>query len=153
MTGPPAATAAVRVAVRRALADEAVAAAVSGGADSLALAAALAFERPGSYALIVDHGLQPGSAQVAGRAAEQCRSLGLLAEVLTAPSCASCAPSHDRRQQGAVDPPEPAGPAGAGPEGRARALRYAALDAAADRLGLEAVLLGHTRDDQAETVL
>ncbi len=56
----------VRVAVRRALRGAAtapVAAAVSGGADSLALAAALAFERPGSLALVVDHGLQAGSAR------------------------------------------------------------------------------------------
>ena len=84
MTGPPAATAAVRLAVRRVLPAGPVAAAVSGGADSLALAAALAFERPGAYALVVDHGLQPGSAQVAARAADQCRELGLTAEVLTA---------------------------------------------------------------------
>jgi tRNA(Ile)-lysidine synthase len=57
MTGPPAATAAVRVAVRRAVAglDGLLAVAVSGGADSLALAAGLAFERPGSLALVVDH--------------------------------------------------------------------------------------------------
>ena len=88
MTGPPEATAAVRLGVRRALrglaADELVLAAVSGGADSLALAAALAFERPGSGALVVDHGLQPGSARVAARAAEVCGSLGLAAERLAA---------------------------------------------------------------------
>lgn len=133
MSGPPAATAAVRVAVRRALAgvDGPVAAAVSGGADSLALAAALAFLRPGSPALVVDHGLQPGSAQVARSAAEVCAGLGLVPHVLTA------APNA----------------AGGGPEADARAARYAALDAAADQLGLAAVLLGHTLDDQAETVL
>jgi tRNA(Ile)-lysidine synthase len=135
VTGPPPATAAVRVAVRRCLADlpEAadVAAAVSGGADSLALAAALAFERPGACALVVDHGLQPGSRQTAERAAAQCRGLGLDAEVLL----------------GA------AGVRGRGPEAAARDLRYRLLDAAADQRGLSAVLLGHTRDDQAETVL
>ncbi|MFP5219857.1 MAG: ATP-binding protein, partial [Actinomycetes bacterium] len=91
MTGPPAATAAVRVAVRRCLADvpadAVVAAAVSGGPDSLALAAALAFERPGSCALVVDHGLQAGSHEVAVRAADQCRALGLDAQVLGATSC------------------------------------------------------------------
>ena len=126
MTGPPAATAAVRVAVRRALRDVPgpVAAAVSGGADSLALAAGLAFERPGSGALVVDHGLQDGSADVAERAAAQCRGLGLDAQVLTV----------------AVDGPG---------EAPARAARYAALDAAS----YDAVLLGHTLDDQAETVL
>lgn len=172
MSGPPAATAAVRVAVRRALADVAgpVAAAVSGGADSLALAAALAFERPGSCALVVDHGLQAGSAQVADRAAEQCRSLGLVAEVLgSALPRSSEVRARSRIDElpkilpagegGQTSEPEEAGAAagvpaagGGGPEARARALRYALLEQAADRLGA-LVLLGHTRDDQAETVL
>ena len=147
MTGPPAATAAVRVAVRRSLAGlraaAPVAAAVSGGADSLALAAALAFVRPGSSALVVDHGLQPGSAHVAARAAEQCRALGLSAHVLRPPASSPPAPARGRAARAV----------GGGPEAAARALRYAALDAAADELGLVAVLLGHTRDDQAETVL
>ena len=127
LTGPPAATAAVRVAVRRALADldgpAPVTAAVSGGADSLALAAGLGHVRPGSAAVVVDHGLQPGSAQVAARAAEQCAGLGLAARVVAV----------------RVD--------GRG-EGPARAARYAAL---AQVEGT--VLLGHTLDDQAETVL
>lgn len=128
MTGPPPATAAVRLAVRRAIGDERVVhAAVSGGADSLALAAGLAFERPGAGAVVVDHGLQPGSDQVARRAAEQCEQLGLAAQVLTA--------KPDLASQG-------------GPEATARRSRYALLD---DLDGL--VLLGHTRDDQAESVL
>lgn len=133
MTGPPAATAAVRVAVRRALGgrDGPVAAAVSGGADSLALAAALAFERPGSLALVVDHGLQDGSREVAATAAAQCAGLGLEAHVL----------------------PAPATPPTGGPEAVARAARYDALDAAVAAHGLVSVLLGHTRDDQAESVL
>ena len=132
MTGPPPATAAVRVAVRRAVAglDGRLAAAVSGGADSLALAAALAHLRPGSLALVVDHGLQPGSADVAGRTADLCHDLGLEPHLLTAPSTSR-----------------------GGPEAAARAARYAALDAAVAELGLAAVLLGHTLDDQAETVL
>ena len=128
MTGPPPATAAVRLAVRRSLADvtERVVAAVSGGADSLALASALAFERPGSHAVVVDHGLQEGSAAVAARAAEQCESLGLRAEVRT-----GSAPDVD-----------------VGPEARARQIRYGVLDA------IDGVkLLGHTKDDQAESVL
>jgi tRNA(Ile)-lysidine synthase len=124
MTGPPPATAATRLAVRRALADVAgpVTAAVSGGADSLALAAALAFERPGSGAVVVDHQLQPGSGAVAAKAAAQCAGLGLTAQVLT-------------------------GQAAPGEAG-ARALRYQLLDTVAGT-----VLLGHTQDDQAETVL
>lgn len=122
----------MRVAVRRSLAGVGgpVGVAVSGGADSLALAAALAFERPGSVALVVDHGLQDGSAAVAARAAQQCAGLGLTARVLT----------------GAVA-------VGGGPEAAARELRYRLLAAAAQELGLAAILLGHTADDQAETVL
>ena len=148
MTGPPTSTAAVRVAVRRALAGlgDPVAAAVSGGADSLALAAALAFERPGSYALVVDHGLQDGSAEVAARAAGQCLGLGLVAHVLAA------ATPGQPQQPGAGDARTSSGSRG-GPEAAARAARYAALDASVGLLGLAVVLLGHTRDDQAETVL
>jgi tRNA(Ile)-lysidine synthetase-like protein len=132
VTGPPPATAAVRVAVRRALAGVRgrVAAAVSGGADSLALAAALAFERERSLALVVDHGLQAGSAEVAERSAAVCRELGLETHVLQAEVTGD-----------------------GGPEAAARAARYAALDAAVAELRLKAVLLGHTLEDQAETVL
>ena len=141
MSGPPAATAAVRVSVRRCLADlpagALVLAAVSGGPDSLALAAALAAVRPASGALVVDHALQDGSAALAARAAEQCRGLGLSAEVLTAAPLAAVAD----------------GAAAGGPEAAARAARYHLLEQAASRLGATAVLLGHTLDDQAETVL
>ena len=137
MTGPPPATAATRLAVRRSLAgiDPAttpVSAAVSGGADSLALAAALAFERPGAQAVVVDHGLQPGSDEVAAKAAAQCASLGLRARVLA---------GHRPDDRG-VDVPR------SNLESRARALRYELLDEVEG-----VVLLGHTCDDQAETVL
>ena len=110
--------------------------AVSGGADSLALAAGTAFVAPQAGlragAVVVDHGLQAGSAQVADRAAATCRDLGL-----------------DPVRVLAVR----VEPVGNGPEAAARAARYAALSSAADELGATAVLLGHTRDDQAETVL
>jgi tRNA(Ile)-lysidine synthase len=109
--------------------------AVSGGPDSLALAAATAFEaaRRGvrAGAVIVDHGLQEGSAGVAARAAEQARSLGLDPVVITR-----------------VD----VGTAG-GPEAAARDARYAAIDEAALETGAARVFIGHTLDDQAETVL
>lgn len=114
--------------------------ACSGGADSLALAATASFvaRRDGwqAGAVIVDHGLRPGSAQVAERAAQQCRELGL-------------DPVMVRR----ASPGEPRLDAGSGPEGAARQLRYALLSAAAAEHGAESVLLGHTLDDQAETVL
>jgi tRNA(Ile)-lysidine synthase len=101
--------------------------ALSGGPDSLALTAAAAGVLP-TTALIVDHGLQPGSAEVAEHARRQAIALGCVdAKVL------------------AVE----VGTAG-GPESAARTARYAALDDA--RTGAQ-VLIGHTLDDQAETVL
>ena len=104
--------------------------ALSGGADSLAVAACLAFVAPRdglmAGAVVVDHGLQPGSAEVAARAAEQARTLGLGAEVVAV-------------EVGTIG----------GPEAAARDARYAVLRSRP----VDAVLLGHTLDDQAETVL
>ncbi len=137
---PDAATAAVRHAVRASLADlgpgDLVLAACSGGADSLALAAALAFEAPGAGlragAVVVDHDLQPGSARVAADAAGCLHALGLdPVDVVTVEVEST----------------------GDGLEAAARSARYAALEAAADRHGALTVLLGHTLDDQAEQVL
>lgn len=109
--------------------------ALSGGADSLALAAATAFEAPQAGlragAVVVDHGLQAGSADVAARAAGQARELGLDPVIVKTVTVG----------------------AEGGPEAAARAARYAALEEAATELGAAAVLLGHTLDDQAETVL
>lgn len=116
------------------LAEGEVAVAVSGGADSLALAAAAAYEAPRLglrvHGLTVDHGLQPGSGRVAADAAAALRGLGVA--------------------EARVLPVDVVGPGG--PEAAARRARYAALRAALpapDAL----VLLGHTLDDQAETVL
>lgn len=144
MPGPPPATAACRVAVRRWLAGEAlpegalVLVGLSGGADSLALLAAAAFVGPREGlrvgAIIVDHGLQVGSTEVAGTAATAARRL---------------LPGEGPVEVVGVQ----VGRTGAGPEADARRARYAALRAAADRLGAAAVLLGHTLDDQAEQVL
>lgn len=116
-------------------ADGAVLAAVSGGTDSLALAGALAFVAPRAglraQAVVVDHRLQPGSDAVAERAAEQCRGLGLAAEVV------------------AVD----VVPGGDGPEAAARTARYAVLERHRAAVGASHVLVAHTKDDQAEQVL
>ena len=140
--GPGVAVAEVRGAVRACLADLAagdlVLVACSGGADSLALAAAAAFVAPRlglrAGGVTVDHGLQPGSAERAGEIAAQMARLGL-----------------DPVQSAAVTVPPPA--TAPGPEAAARTARYAALDQAAAAHGAVAVLLGHTLDDQAETVL
>jgi tRNA(Ile)-lysidine synthase len=101
--------------------------ALSGGPDSLALTGAAATMLP-TTALIVDHGLQSGSAAVAATAQRQARELGCVdAQVL----CVQV--SGD-----------------GGPEGAARNARYRALE---DARGDRPVLLAHTLDDQAETVL
>src|SRR5260370_5882290 len=139
------AVAAVRLAVRRSLADlcdgSLVLAACSGGADSLALAAALAFEAPKAGlragAVTVDHGLQDGSDRQAGRTAVTLRAMAL-----------------DPVLQVRADVAERgAGERYRGPEAAAREARYTALDAAAATSGAAAIMLGHTMDDQAETIL
>ena len=132
--------AAVRHAVRRGLADlepgARLVVACSGGADSLALASAIVHEGRdrGWYvvAATVDHALQEGSAERAERAVAQLAVLGVAATVSVRAS---------------VEAP------GLGPEAAARAGRYALLDQVRERFEAEAVLLGHTRDDQAEPVL
>jgi tRNA(Ile)-lysidine synthase len=132
--------AAVRHAVRRGLGDlepgARVVVACSGGADSLALASATVFEgrEPGWHVIgaTVDHGLQDGSAERAVQVVAQLASIGVH-ETVSA--------------RATVNAP------GLGPEAAARAARYALLDEIRERFGAEAVLLGHTRDDQAETVL
>ncbi len=104
----------------------------SGGADSTALAAAVAFEvlrHGGSAGLVtVDHGLQPGSDAQARRVAEQGHEWGFDPVVIRTVTVG----------------------ADGGPEAAARQARYRALD---EVRGGDAVLLGHTADDQAETVL
>jgi tRNA(Ile)-lysidine synthetase-like protein len=114
----------------------------SGGADSLALAAAAVREarqvgkstrNPGFAvrvgAVVVDHGMQDGSAEVAEAAAQHCRDLGIDPVLVRRVTVAG------------------------GGEGDARDARYAALDEVAQELDAKAVLLGHTLDDQAEQVI
>lgn len=146
--GPHPAVAAIRLAVRRVLHDilnehaelpsgdkPLVLVACSGGADSMALASALAFEAPKlgirAGGITVDHGLQPGSDTRAEDVVLRLTALGL--------GPAESVAVHVGRD--------------GGPEAAARDARYAALDSCAERHGAAAVLLGHTRDDQAETVL
>jgi tRNA(Ile)-lysidine synthase len=128
----------VRKAVRKALEDRPGRALVacSGGGDSLALAAATARVAPElgviAGAIIIDHQLFADSGLVAARAAEQCVDLGL-----------------DPVEVIAVEVRD----TGDGLEAAAREARLAAFAEAAERLGADTVLLAHTREDQAETVL
>ncbi|MGY2700675.1 tRNA lysidine(34) synthetase TilS [Nocardioides sp. HB32] len=134
------AVAAVRRSVRRSLSGvdpgRTVVVACSGGADSLALLAATVFEgrRAGWHVVgaTVDHGLQEGSAAHAAHVVDQMAVLGADETVAATVQ---------------VDAP------GLGPEAAARRARFAVLEELAERLDAAAVLLGHTRDDQAETVL
>lgn len=112
--------------------------ACSGGADSLALAAAAIFEgaRAGIAvgAVIVEHGLQPETKVVAEETRQKLVELGASpVEVRTVKVSAA-------KNEG-------------GPEAAARTARYAALDAAAEDHDAKFVMLAHTLNDQAETVL
>ncbi|HCJ48774.1 MAG TPA: tRNA lysidine(34) synthetase TilS [Microbacterium sp.] len=128
----------VRRAVRQALtglpAGSAVVVGLSGGADSLALASAVGFEAPKlglrAASVTVDHGLQEGSDAAALAAARLAAERGLDALVV-------------RVEVGSTG----------GPEAAARDARYRALGDAARDAGAAALLVAHTLDDQAETVL
>lgn len=110
--------------------------ACSGGADSLALLAATVFEfrRVDARVIgaVVDHGLQEGSAEHTARVVEQMAALGV-------DETASIRVHVDVTSSGL--------------EAGAREARYAALGQLATHFGADLVLLGHTLDDQAETVL
>jgi tRNA(Ile)-lysidine synthase len=109
--------------------------AVSGGADSLALACALIKEAPGQaitlIAVTVDHQLQTGSGEQAKKVQEQLKAMGYQEVLIEKVSVVEQS----------------------GLEADARTARYAALDAVAHAYGATQIFLGHTRDDQAETVL
>jgi tRNA(Ile)-lysidine synthase len=102
----------------------------SGGADSLALVALAIDAGLAPIAVHVDHGVRPGSERDAGVVAGAAARLGA---------------RFDARRVH-VD-------AGPNLEARARAARYDALEAARVQHGATAVLVAHTADDQAETVL
>ena len=170
MAGPPGPVARVRHALRtflsaRLTAGEAtsgdlVLIACSGGADSLALAAAAAFVAPKvglrAGAVVVDHGLQPGSAEAAARAAAVCRQLGLAPSLVVPTLEVAASPDGAPAPGSAPTPgsaPDRSRPDQGGPEARARSQRYHALEVTRQDQRACAVVLGHTLDDQAETVL
>jgi tRNA(Ile)-lysidine synthase len=105
--------------------------ALSGGGDSMALLAAAAARGGPLRAACVDHGLRHGSAEEAALAARRAAALGVATDVLRWSG-------WDRRGN---------------LQAAARTARYGLLAGWAARHGLAAVALGHTRDDQAETVL
>jgi len=109
--------------------------AVSGGADSLALAYALIKEAPdlaiNLIAVTVDHQLQSGSADQAAKVQVELKAMGYQEVIIEKVSV--------KEESGL--------------EADARAARYAALEAIAKAYGATQIFLGHTRDDQAETVL
>jgi tRNA(Ile)-lysidine synthase len=112
--------------------------ACSGGADSLALAAAVAFEADRfdlrAAAVVVEHGLQPETVEVAKSTALLLTELGF--------ELVSVRPVSVNLESG-----------NGGTEAAAREARYEAINAFAHEISAKAILLGHTLNDQAETVL
>lgn len=111
---------------------------LSGGADSLALAAAVAWvaERNSftAGAIIVNHNLQEGSREVAETAAKQAESLGLAPVIIKDVSVPNSCDAG-------------------GPENAARIARYQAFEEVLDMTGASRVLTAHTKNDNAEQVL
>ena len=132
-------TVAIRSAVRSALSDctagDLILVAVSGGADSLALAYALSLEAPKMAVRIegvsVDHQLQSQSSVQAEKVVAALLKMGI-------------EKTHVVKVDVEITD---------GLEASARRARYAALDACAEKTGAVFVFLGHTRDDQSESVL
>ena len=115
-------------------ANDLVLVALSGGPDSTALLAALSDLRDAGEtgrvcAAYVDHGLRPGSSEDGDFAARTCRALGI---------------PFSRSQ--VVVPP-------GNVQAQARRMRYLSLREEAQRAGATRIATGHTRTDQAETVL
>jgi tRNA(Ile)-lysidine synthase len=109
--------------------------AVSGGADSMALAVSTRFiaEKRGLRvaAAIINHGLQAASADVAAQTATALRDRGFDTVIVRSVHVG----------------------AEGGPEAAAREARYAELMAISNELGAAMIVTGHTRNDQAESVI
>ncbi|MEO0048677.1 MAG: hypothetical protein RL556_9 [Actinomycetota bacterium] len=128
----------VRAALHNLDAGELVLVACSGGADSLALAAAAAFEATSKNGVavrvggvIIEHGLQAETAQVAAETKIKLEGLGLSPVIIAAVKVGKVG----------------------GVEAAARTARYQAIERVAHETGASAVMLGHTLNDQAETVM
>jgi len=129
----------IRLAVREQLSDleagDTILVAASGGADSTALAAALFLECKEvalrCIPIVIDHALQSNSADIAHTAKLNLEKIGYTEVEI-------------RRIKVELED---------GIEASARRARYAALNQVAKELGASAIFLGHTKDDQAETVL
>ena len=108
---------------------------LSGGGDSVALAWALSHEAgPLGVeigAVIVDHGVQPDSVEVARCAASEAEDLGLQPVIVKSVTIEGTSNLEDK----------------------ARLARYRAFTEALRETGAQGVVLAHTLDDQAETVL
>jgi tRNA(Ile)-lysidine synthase len=133
-TAVPAVRNAVRAWLKNYEAGDSVLVAVSGGADSLALAHALSIEAKEFVITVVgvtvDHQLQEQSGVQAEKVKAQLKNFGL--------DCIIRKVNVDLKN---------------GLEASARKARYEALQEVAHEQKAVAVFLGHTRDDQAETVL
>ena len=129
----------IRLAVRSELEDiaagDSVLVAASGGADSSALAVALLLECKAKsikvIALIIDHGLQKNSADVTHETKRTLTKIGY---------------ENIEIRRVTVEITD-------GLEASARRARYQALSDVANSHNAVAIFLGHTKDDQAETVL
>lgn len=113
-----------------------IAVAVSGGADSMALAllaqAWATRQRVGLTAFVVDHRLRPESAREAKTVAGWLKAAGIACRILVW--------RHDGRPSGSL-------------QAAAREARYALLAAACAKAGIGHLLAAHHRDDQAETLI
>ena len=126
---------AVRACLARHEAGDSILVAISGGADSLALAHAISIEAPPLairvVGITIDHQLQSASGEQAVEVIAQLNAMGITENEIFKVNV--------EISQGL--------------EASARVARYEALDKCSEKYKAVAIYLGHTRDDQAESVL